>query len=260
MSLYELKITVTKIRDLLKKYRNPARNETTYETEKTLFSITSELELIYGSIVGELKSNHPNHINQINDVANNIEKYYQEYNDEHYEHVKINIIGTIARYAAELTSLGENLEIQKNTGKIVQQTNPESIDSKISLIHNWVKACSTLVPQYTNTINSNWAIAVCHVSLLEAFIKKWLVKNNNYNIKDFKKKDFEELISIMEKSFKQKNISFEQQKLSNIIGKRHFRNKVIHELYQPTDNEIFELIEDNTKFMNYVNSITKNSS
>jgi len=99
----------------------------------------------------------------------------------------------------------------------------------------------------------NWVMGTIYVSILEAYVKKWL-HSQGEELEKLKNKRFHELIGMMESVLKKKNIRFEQKKLSDMAG-RLFRNKVLHEHYVPTDNELEEVIKENSEFINYFNSL-----
>lgn len=108
-------------------------------------------------------------------------------------------------------------------------------------------------------IGHRWSIAVAILSSLEGFMKNWLVENAKESIDSLKKKDFGELIDKMENSLKSKGIKFEQKKLSDLSGKRNLRNKILHEMYEPTEGEIKEITEESIEFVKYMESLTNSS-
>lgn len=104
-------------------------------------------------------------------------------------------------------------------------------------------------------IDSRWAIAAALLSSLEGYMKNWLVKHTDEKLEDLKRKEFDELISKIQKALLAKKVAFQQKKLSDLAGKRHLRNQVIHEMYIPTDDEIAEIKDESIEFVKYIESI-----
>lgn len=152
---------------------------------------------------------------------------------------------TIALIVTALFILGDGPKISRTQCKLQQK----KLTLQIRNLKNQNRFQSKIM-------SDNWGLAVFQVSLLEAFLKKWLIENNHKKIEELKNAKFGVLLDDVKKYLKASNIQFEQQYFSILIGQRDFRNHIIHELYNPTDNEIKKIIEINSEFMNYLNQIT----
>jgi hypothetical protein len=104
-------------------------------------------------------------------------------------------------------------------------------------------------------IDTRWAVAAALLASLEGYMKNWLVRHAGENLDDLKNKPFEELISKIKSTLLSKKVSFQQKKLSDLSGKRHLRNNVLHEMYVPSDDEIEEIKNESIAFVQYLESL-----
>jgi len=104
-------------------------------------------------------------------------------------------------------------------------------------------------------IDPKWAVAAALLSSLEGYMKDWLVKNAAETFTNLKRKEFDELLSKMGAALSNKKIAYQQKRLSDIAGLRHLRNKVLHEMYVPIEDEIKEIRDESIEFVRYIESI-----
>jgi hypothetical protein len=108
-------------------------------------------------------------------------------------------------------------------------------------------------------IEPRWCLAASLLSSLEWFLKTWLTRNSEETLDTLKSNNIDQLISKIEHALNSKNISYKQLILSDIAGKRHFRNKVIHDLTSPHESEISEIEDHIKKLVSYMESLKPSS-
>jgi hypothetical protein len=86
-------------------------------------------------------------------------------------------------------------------------------------------------------------------------MKHWLVKYAGVTQKDLIKQDFDELSRKVEETLVSKGITYSVKKFTDLAGNRRLRNRVIHEMYVPLDDEINEIKDETLGFVIYLDSL-----
>lgn len=112
-----------------------------------------------------------------------------------------------------------------------------------------ISVCSTV------KVHPRWAIAAALLSSFEGYVKKWLVDHAGETFDSMKKLNFDDLTGKLRGQLKKDQITPDQSQMSEFANIRYYRNLVIHEMYQPTEDELNKISQKTQDLMKYIESL-----
>jgi len=91
-------------------------------------------------------------------------------------------------------------------------------------------------------IDEKWISTAGYLLIEEIALKQWLFQHE-HNEQSLKHKNYKNLLGMLETDFKKMGKPISPRALSNFLGERLFRNRVLHEGYNPTSREAKETKE-----------------
>lgn len=86
----------------------------------------------------------------------------------------------------------------------------------------------------------NWLSTAGYLLIEEVALKQWLI-HHDHTEQELKKKDYQKLLNMLEEDFKKMEKPISPRDLSRFLGERLFRNRVLHEGYNPSPDETKEM-------------------
>ena len=91
-------------------------------------------------------------------------------------------------------------------------------------------------------LNENWLSTAMYLLIEEVALKQWLLQHG-HNEQDLKNKTYQSLLKMLENDFRRLGKPISPRDLSRFLGERLFRNRVLHEGYNPSSSEARETKE-----------------
>jgi len=91
-------------------------------------------------------------------------------------------------------------------------------------------------------LDEKWFSTAGYLLIEEVALKRWLLHYDRTE-QDLKKKKYHELVEMLEQDFKKMGNPINARDISRFLGEREFRNRVLHEGYNPTPKEANETKE-----------------
>lgn len=113
----------------------------------------------------------------------------------------------------------------------------ESPDMQKVLI---LKELLTVAENYS--LDEKWISTAGYLLIEEIALKRWFLQHE-HNEQSLKNKDYKKLLDMLETDFKRMGRPISPRDLSRFLGERLFRNRVLHEGYNPTSSEAKETKE-----------------
>jgi len=85
-------------------------------------------------------------------------------------------------------------------------------------------------------LDEKWLLTAGHLLVEEIALKQWLIQHD-HSEQDLKKKQYYQLLEMLEKDFKRIGKPISPRDISKFLGEREFRNRVLHDGYNPTPRE-----------------------
>jgi len=92
------------------------------------------------------------------------------------------------------------------------------------------------------SLDEKWFFTAGYLLIEETALKRWLFQHE-HNEQSLKNKDYKNLLDMLETDFKKMGRPISPRDLSRFLGERLFRNRVLHEGYNPTSREAKETKE-----------------
>lgn len=91
-------------------------------------------------------------------------------------------------------------------------------------------------------LDEKWISTAGYLLIEEIALKRWLLQHG-HNEQSLRNKDYKNLLEMLETDFKKMGSPISPRALSRFLGERLFRNRVLHEGYDPTSGEAKETRE-----------------
>jgi len=91
-------------------------------------------------------------------------------------------------------------------------------------------------------LDEKWISTAGYLLIEEIALKQWLLRHG-HNEQELRNKQYTKLLKMLEKVFERMGKPISPRDLSRFLGERLFRNRVLHERYNPTSSEAKETKE-----------------